>query len=553
MRRGPLVVGTERRVWCYMDHPRAKEAVRALAIFADLIKSPLQVREYRITELSLWHACALGWGSREVLDTLRDLAMGPIPYPVQEWIVLTMNRWGGLVLEKSGRRYQLVARQPLSEGVRQALQQSGLLERGGRWMVPARQRGEIKRQLLSLGYPVLDMAGHAPGEPLDIDLKGTVILRPYQDEAVQAFFDEGCHGGSGVVVLPCGSGKTIVGLAVMARYRQQTLVLTSTTTAAYQWKREIEDKCEIAPDSIGVYAGDERVIKPVTISTYAMMTWKNPRGAMPHLRELARHPWGLVIYDEVHLVPAPIFRFSAGIQNCRRLGLTATLVREDGREADVFSLIGPKCFDLPWRTVEEEGWIARAECYELRVPLDPAAEEAYRQAESRQRWRIAATNPRKLEVAAELVARHRGTPVLVIGHYLDQLRELAHRLGAPDITGDTPERVRRETYDAFRRGEIPVLCLSRVANTAVDLPDARVAVELSGNFGSRQEEAQRLGRLLRPKKDGGEARLYMLVTEGTEEVETAVRRQQFLAEQGYEYRIFAVRAGVEHAFDGVSQ
>ncbi|MDI3256260.1 MAG: helicase-associated domain-containing protein [Kyrpidia sp.] len=553
--RGPLWIGTERKIWCYMDHPKSAEAVRVLSVTAELMKTPPRVHEYRLTELSLWHACALGWEARDVLDALRGYSMGSMPFAVQEWIVQTMERWGGLILSRSGGRYVLAARRPVPPEVRRVIEACGLSGANGRWTVPARLRGEVKRRLLSTGYPVLDTAGYVPGEPLDVELRtsGSFALRPYQEQAVESFFDEARHGGSGVVVLPCGSGKTVVGLAAMARCRQHTLILTSTTTAAHQWRREILDKCEIDPDAVGVYAGGDKRVRPVTISTYTMMTWKNSRNAMPHLRALSRRPWGLIIYDEVHLVPAPVFRFSASVQNCRRLGLTATLVREDGREREVFSLIGPKCFDLPWRIVEEDGWIAKARCFELRVPLDPKVREAYRRGGSRERWRMAATNPRKLEVAQALIERYRGTPVLVIAHYLEQLRDLAERCGARAVTGETPEPARRAAYEAFRRGEIPVLFLSRVANTAVDLPDARVAIELSGNFGSRQEEAQRLGRILRPKRDGGEARLYLLVSEDTEEVESAARRRQFLAEQGYEYRIVPVAGGAEYAINGVPQ
>ncbi|MBX6396002.1 MAG: helicase-associated domain-containing protein [Alicyclobacillaceae bacterium] len=550
--RGPLWIGGERSIWCDVNHPQAGEALRILPFFSELVKTPPRVYEYRLTEMSLWHACALGWEAREVLDILRRLSAGPLAYEVQEWIVTTMGRWGGLVLSKQGRRCVLQARQPVPGQVRKEIQSVAQSAGDGRWWVPPRLRGEIKRRLLAHGYPVLDVAGYTAGLPLPVRLRvpESFQLRPYQKEAVEAYFDDGRHGGSGVIVLPCGSGKTVIGLAVLARWQQHTLVLTSTTTAAHQWKREILDKCDIDPALVGLYTASDKQIKPVTITTYTMMTWKDRRGTMPHLKAVSRHPWGLIIYDEVHLIPAPVFRFSASVQSCRRLGLTATLVREDGQEEEVFSLIGPKCFDLPWKVVEEKGWIARARCFELRVSMDPQAKEAYRRARPQERWRLAAVNPKKLDVAEQLIARHRGMPIMVIGHYLEQIRALARRLNAPMVTGETKESVRWALYDAFRRGEIPVLLLSRVANTAVDLPDARVAIELSGNFGSRQEEAQRLGRILRPKTDGGEVRFYMLVSEDTEEVETARHRQQFLAEQGYEYRILSA-GGAEHAIDRV--
>ncbi|MDI3327330.1 MAG: helicase-associated domain-containing protein [Alicyclobacillaceae bacterium] len=550
---GVLWVGADGTIWCDAGHPLFREAVLELHAFAELVRTPPKVHEYRVTEMSLWHACSLGRTARDVLGTLRRFSRQPVPYEVQLRVVETMGRWGGLVLLRRGRRLLLEAKTEVPPEVKQELERMARPLDGKRWRVSPGRRGELKQRLLVLGYPVLDRAGCADGKPLGIRLlageHGAWDLRPYQKEAVEAFFAERSHGG-GVVVLPCGAGKTVVGLAIMARCAQHTLILTPNNTSAHQWRREILDKCDIDPEDVGLFTAEQKDLRPVTVTTYSMLTKKDRRGRMPHLLALSRRPWGLVIYDEVHLVPAPVFRLSASLQNCRRLGLTATLVREDGLEGDVFSLIGPKCFDLPWKAVEQGGWIAPARCFELRVPLDPKWRAQYEKAPPRQRWRLAATNPNKREVVRRLLEKHRNDPVLIIGHYREQIRELEKELGVLAVTGETPEPARERAYAAFRSGERRVLLLSRVANTAVDLPDARVAVELSGSFGSRQEEAQRLGRVLRPKADGREARFYALVSEDTEEVDFARRRQQFLVEQGYEYRVLAMGRG-EGEIDGL--
>ncbi|NLE71716.1 MAG: DEAD/DEAH box helicase family protein, partial [Actinomycetales bacterium] len=395
------------------------------------------------------------------------------------------------------------------------------------------ERGRLKQALLKLGWPAEDLAGYVDGEAHPIDLDTTDWhLRPYQEQAVESFW----HGGSGVVVLPCGAGKTLVGAGAMARSRTTTLVLVTNTVAARQWRDELLRRTTLTEDEIGEYSGARKEVRPVTIATYQVLTTRR-KGVYPHLELLDARDWGLIVYDEVHLLPAPVFRMTADLQARRRLGLTATLVREDGREDDVFSLIGPKRFDAPWKDIEAQGWIAPAECVEVRLTLPDADRLAYATAEPDERYRLAATAPGKNRVVERLVARHAGEQVLVIGQYLDQLAELAEHLDAPLITGATTVRERQRLFGAFRAGEIERLVVSKVANFSVDLPEAAVAIQVSGTFGSRQEEAQRLGRIMRPKADGRTAHFYAIVTRDTVDQDFAAHRQRFLAEQGYAYRI----------------
>ena len=420
-------------------------------------------------------------------------------------------------------------------------------------------RGQLKLALAKLGYPARDLAGYHEGEDLAVELRtalgdgGEFGLRDYQRDAVEAFYAGGAaHGGSGVVVLPCGAGKTIVGMGALVAVGKETLILTTNVTALRQWRRELLEKTTLTEEQVGEYSGEVKEIRQITLSTYQMLTYRKSKvDDFEHFKLFSEHQWGLIIYDEVHLLPAPVFRFTAEIQATRRLGLTATLIREDGKETEVFSLIGPRKYDVPWRSLEGGGWIADAECVEVRVELDPGRKEDYQLAGRRGKFRISSENPAKLEVIENLVRRHRQDHILVLGQYLDQLEEVAARLGAPLITGKTPQQTRDELYEGFRNGEILTLVVSKVGNFAVDLPDANVAIQISGTFGSRQEEAQRLGRILRPKQDAGRAVFYSLVTRGSgiaassREQEFAEKRQLFLTEQGYSYRIMEAEELVE--------
>jgi DNA excision repair protein ERCC-3 len=395
------------------------------------------------------------------------------------------------------------------------------------------ERGNLKQALVKLGWPAEDLAGYVDGEAHPIALvEDGWKLRPYQREAAEGFW----HGGSGVVVLPCGAGKTLVGAAAMARAGATTLVLVTNTVAARQWRDELVRRTSLTEDEIGEYSGAKKEIRPVTVATYQVMTTRR-KGVYTHLELLDAHDWGLIVYDEVHLLPAPIFRMTADLQARRRLGLTATLIREDGREDDVFTLIGPKRYDAPWREIENQGWIAPADCVEVRVTLSDGERLAYATAEPDDRYRLCSTTDTKTRVVEQLVARHAGDQTLVIGQYIDQLDELAERLDAPVVKGGTTVRERQRLYEAFRAGEVPTLVVSKVANFSIDLPEASVAIQVSGTFGSRQEEAQRLGRILRPKSDGRTARFYSVVARDTVDQDFAQHRQRFLAEQGYAYRI----------------
>jgi len=546
---GPLILQSDRTVLLEVAHPEFAAARDRLARFAELVKCPDYVHTYRITQISIWNAAALGVGLCEILGYMEEASRYPVPAAVASEIRTWYQRYGLLVLEREGPALLLRAREPGLLGRLRHLKEVApwiLEERGETLLVEDAGRGLVKQGLARAGFPVEDLAGYAEGAPLAIALRPRTLggapfaLRPYQAEAAHVFHAGGtARGGSGVVALPCGSGKTVVALAVMSLTGTHTLVLTTNTVAARQWRRELLDKTTLAPDQVGAYTGEEKLVRPVTITTYQMMTHRRNRdSAFAHMDLFSRQELGLVIYDEVHLLPAQVFRVTASIQARRRLGLTATLVREDGREEDVFSLIGPRRYDVPWKVLERQGWIAGARCVEVRVPLPAEQEIRHRAAEGdRARYRLAAENPAKDAVAAARLARHRKDRVLILGQDLDQLRRRARRLGLPLIIGATPNAERESLYDAFRKGELGALVVSRVGNFAVDLPEANVAVQVSGTFGSRQEEAQRLGRVLRPKEEGGGALFYTLVTEGTREEHFAARRQLFLAEQGYEYEI----------------
>ncbi len=535
---GPLVVQSDRTLLLEIDHPSADACRIAIAPFAELERAPEHIHTYRLTPLGLWNARAAGHDAEQVVDTLITYSRYPVPTSLLVDVADTMDRYGRLRIEKHPTHGLVLVstdRAVLTEVLRSAKVKGlvGAKIDDDSVIIHPSERGHLKQVLLKLGWPAEDLAGYVDGEAhaIALDQDGWE-LRPYQGQAADSFW----HGGSGVVVLPCGAGKTIVGAAAMARASATTLILVTNTVSARQWRDELIKRTSLTAEEIGEYSGSKKEIRPVTIATYQVITTKRG-GVHPHLELFDARDWGLIIYDEVHLLPAPVFRMTADLQARRRLGLTATLVREDGREGDVFSLIGPKRFDAPWKDIESQGYIAPADCIEVRVTLTDAERMTYAVAEPDVKYRLAATADTKTDVVVELVAKHRGTPTLVIGQYVDQLDELAARLDAPVITGATTVRQREKLYDAFRTGEIDLLVVSKVANFSIDLPSAQVAIQVSGAFGSRQEEAQRLGRLLRPKADGVMARFYAVVSRDTVDADFAAHRQRFLAEQGYGYRI----------------
>ena len=538
MTDGPLIVQSDKTLLLEVDHPAAGEARRAIAPFAELERAPEHIHTYRVTPLALWNARAAGHDAEQVVDILLTYSRYAVPHALLVDIAETMDRYGRLTIAKHPTHglVLITTDRPVLEEVLRSKKVAPLV--GARIdddtvLVHPSERGHLKQVLLTLGWPAEDLAGYVDGEHHPIELtEDSWTLRPYQRDAADGFW----AGGSGVVVLPCGAGKTIVGAAAMARAQATTLILVTNTVSARQWKAELLARTNLTEDEIGEYSGARKEIRPVTIATYQVMTTKR-KGVFPHLEVFDTRDWGLIIYDEVHLLPAPIFRFTADIQSRRRLGLTATLIREDGREGDVFTLIGPKRYDAPWKEVEAQGWIAPAECVEVRVTLPDSERLVYATAEPDDRYRLAATTEQKTHLVEQLIERHADERVLVIGQYLDQLAEIAEHVGAPTITGETGVKERERLFEAFRRGEERVLVVSKVANFSVDLPEASVAIQVSGSFGSRQEEAQRLGRLLRPKSDGRRARFYTVVSRDTVDADFAQNRQRFLAEQGYAYRI----------------
>jgi DNA excision repair protein ERCC-3 len=549
-----LVVQSDLTVLLEVHAPRSGEARAALAPFAELVKSPEHVHTYRLTPLSIWNARASGLTGERMVRALREHSRYPVPDSVEAELQELARRYGRITLSREGGDLRLEAGdRPLAELLARDKRVGPYLSRRldeTRFLVHAGHRGAIKQALVAAGHPAEDLAGYADGEPLAIAFReacsmgGPFAVRDYQRAAAEAFYQAGSErGGSGVIALPCGSGKTIVGLAAMAAVGQSTLVLTTSLTSVRQWRREIADKTTLSADQVAEYTGEKKDVGPVTLTTYQVMTWRPGREEdFPHLQVFQARRWGLIIYDEVHLLPAPVFRVTAEIQARRRLGLTATLVREDGREEDVFALIGPKRYDVPWRDLERQGWIAEAGCTEIRLPLPADVRMEYARAEKRGRFRIAAENPAKADAARDLLARHADGRVLIIGEYLDQLQGLSRDLGIPLITGKTPQIERDRLYGDFRQGVVKRLVLSKVGNFALDLPDADVLLQVSGMFGSRQEEAQRLGRILRPKGDGRSARFYTLVSRDTCEEDFAHHRQLFLTEQGYSYRLELVES-----------
>jgi len=538
MSDGPLIVQSDKTLLLDIDHILSDECRRAIAAFAELEKSPEHIHTYRLTPLGLWNARASGHDAEQVIDILIKYSRYAVSHSLLVDIAETMSRYGRLRLEAHPvHGLILVSNDPavLKEVTRgkKVAPMLGLQLDEETIVVHPGQRGFLKQALLKLGWPAEDFAGYVDGEHHEISLKQDGWkIRKYQELAAEGFW----HGGSGVVVLPCGAGKTIVGAAAMAHAKATTLILVTNTVAARQWREELLKRTDLNEDDIGEYSGAKKEIRPVTIATYQVMTTKKG-GVYAHLDLFDAIDWGLIIYDEVHLLPAPIFRFTADIQSRRRLGLTATLVREDGMEGEVFSLIGPKRFDVPWKEIEAQGYIAPADCVEVRITLTDEERLNYATAEQEDRYRFCSTSQTKKAVAIALAKQHINDQVLVIGQYIDQLDQLSEALGVPIIKGDTPIKERERLYALFRSGEVKCLVVSKVANFSIDLPEATIAIQVSGTFGSRQEEAQRLGRILRPKADGRGARFYSLVARDTIDQDFAQNRQRFLAEQGYAYRI----------------
>jgi len=547
----PLIVQGDSTLLLDVHDPAADNARGDIAPFAELEKSPEHMHTYRISPLSLWNAASAGVGAEQIIETLHAYSRYPVPEHVAENIRATVSRFGMLrlvetedpntlllIAEDEALHQELISHKSIAK-----LLTPADLETGAGYLVELYDRGTIKQELVKIGYPVKDEAPLAEGEHLDIALRdeaGTgrsFHVRDYQREAAHAFLGNGGPGtGFGTVVMPCGAGKTVVGMSVMQLLQTNTLILTTNVAAVHQWIEELGDKTHVPREMIGEYTGDRKEIKPITIATYQILVWRPDRESdFPHFQLFRERKWGLVIYDEVHLLPAPIFRVTAEIQTVRRLGLTATLIREDGRETDVFSLVGPKRYDVPWKELETKGWIAEANCFEIRVDLPEKLKISYATADKRRKFRIASENPLKTDIVKQLIDNHREDSIMVIGQYLDQLKELARELDAPLITGSTPNAKRDEIYHDFRNGKTRVIVVSKVANFAIDLPDASVAIQVSGTFGSRQEEAQRLGRILRPKQRN--SFFYSLVTRYTTEESFAANRQKFLTEQGYKYRI----------------
>ncbi len=538
MTDGPLIVQSDKTLLLEVDHDQAGACRRAIAPFAELERSPEHVHTYRLTPLGLWNARAAGHDAEQVVDTLLTFSRYAVPHALLVDVAETMARYGRLRLETDpvhGLVLHTTDRPVLEEVLRSKRLRPLLGDRidADTVAVHPSERGNVKQALVKLGWPAEDLAGYVDGEAHPISLaENGWALRNYQKEAADGFW----HGGSGVVVLPCGAGKTLVGAAAMARASATTLILVTSTVAARQWRDELIRRTSLTEEEIGEYSGAKKEVRPVTIATYQVMATRR-KGVYAHLELLDARDWGLIVYDEVHLLPAPIFRMTADLQARRRLGLTATLVREDGREDDVFTLIGPKRYDAPWKEIENQGWIAPAECVEVRVTLSQDERLAYAVAEPDERYRLCSTTDTKTRVVERLVAQHAADQTLVIGQYIDQLDDLGERLGAPVVKGETTVRERQRLFEAFRTGQLSMLVVSKVANFSIDLPEASVAIQVSGTFGSRQEEAQRLGRILRPKSDGRTARFYSVVARDTLDQDYAQHRQRFLSEQGYAYRI----------------
>jgi DNA excision repair protein ERCC-3 len=547
--QNPLIVQSNSTILLEVNNPLFVDARNAIGQFAHLDKSPEYIHSYSITPLSLWNAASLGMKPTDVVSRLTQYSKYPLPHNVVDDINELMGRFGKITIESLNGT--LVLRSPDSSLLHHLIQHPKIKSMITQVIDPttvsfsAEFRGLIKQSLIGIGFPAHDLAGYVDGDPYSIPLRsslksgGDFTIREYQKLAADNFIGNAeSPGGSGVVVLPCGAGKTIVGIYAMTLLQRRTLILVTNVTAAHQWRREILDKTDLRNDEIGEYSGEIKEIKPVTLATYQILTYRKKKtDPFIHYEIFNKENWGLIVYDEVHLLPAPVFKFTAELQARRRLGLTATLIREDGHEQDVFTLIGPKKFDVPWKDLERQGWIATARCVEIRVDLPQSEKMRYLTLSPKLQIRLAYENPRKVNVVKELIEKHKGDQILIIGQYISQLEHFASECNAPLITGATPNKRRDELYNAFRTGEIKLLILSKVGNFAIDLPDANVAIQISGSYGSRQEEAQRLGRILRPKKSNDQAVFYSVVTRETKELDFAMNRQLFLTEQGYSYEI----------------
>ena len=559
--QNPLIIQGDKTVLLEVDNAQYAAARDVLARFAELEKSPEYVHSYRISPLSLWNAAAAGLSAEAILAGLEQYAKYPVPGNVRVDIADSISRYGRVKLMKRNGDLLLTSTDTLlmmELSRRKELKPYILAQPDpATLLVNAAMRGHIKHALVQIGYPAEDLAGYITGEALTITLRTLANsgkpfhLRDYQHTAADVFYAGGAdHGGSGVIVLPCGAGKTMVGMAAMSTIQSSTLILTPNSISVQQWIAELLDKTTLTADLVGEYTGQRKEIKPVTVATYQTITYRKrgtkknngdgltfSRDEYPHFELFDQRDWGLIVYDEVHLLPAPVFSITAELQARRRLGLTATLVREDRREEDVFSLIGPKKYDVPWKDLERQGWIAEADVTEVRIPIPDELRMDYVMADQRQKYHVAACSPAKLDIVAELLAKHPDDQILIIGMYLEQLAEVQRRFGFPLLTGETPVRERHKLYERFRAGTLRQLIISKVGNFAIDLPDASVMIQISGTFGSRQEEAQRLGRILRPKGNGQLAHFYTLVTRDTQDQEFGANRQLFLTEQGYQYTI----------------
>ena len=545
----PLIVQSDHTVLVEVDSPHYEAARNELVRFAELVKSPEHIHTYRITPLSIWNARAAGISAADISKGLQKFSKYQVPEHVLVEINDFASRFGRLRILVDSRGLILCAdTEPLAEEIAHSKTAAGLLSArlsGTVFRIHPLNRGKIKQALIKIGYPAKDLAGYTRGAPVRFEVRDTTQagdkfrFRPYQQQAADTFYAGGSErGGAGVIVLPCGAGKTIVGISCMQKLQTSTLILTTSVTAIRQWKAELLDKTDLTAEEIGEYSGADKTIRPITIATYQIMTYRpDKEGEFPHLNLFDDHNWGLIIYDEVHMLPAPVFQVTAGLQARRRLGLTATLVREDGKEDDVFALIGPKKVDVPWKDMEDQGWIAKAKCCEIRLPLPGDLQMTYAVSDKRKKFRISSENPAKLRLVRKILRLHKDKQILLIGMYIDQLKSIAVDLNIPLITGTTSQRRRDELYGHFKDGRITILAVSKVANFALDLPDAAVAIQISGTFGSRQEEAQRLGRILRPKAGENQAHFYSLVSQDTVEQDFALKRQLFLCEQGYAYRI----------------
>ena len=545
----PLIVQSDHTVLVEVDSPRYDVARNELVRFAELVKSPEHIHTYRITPLSIWNARAAGIPVGEISASLCRFSKYPVPEHVLVEIDDFASRFGRLRILPDSRGLVLAAdTEPLAEEIAHNKSARGLLSdrlSATEFLVRSADRGKIKQVLIKIGYPAEDLAGYVQGERVGFSVRDVTRagenfrFRRYQRQAADTFYAGGSErGGAGVIVLPCGAGKTIVAISCMAQLQTSTLILTTSVTAIRQWKAELVDKTDLGADDIGEYSGATKEIRQITIATYQIMTYRPDRnGEFPHLELFDNRNWGLIVYDEVHMLPAPVFQVTASLQARRRLGLTATLVREDGKEEDVFALIGPKKVDVPWKEMEDQGWIAKARCCEIRIPLPEDLKMPYAVSDKRKKFRISSENPAKQQIVRKILVLHKDKQVLLIGMYIDQLKGIASDLDIPLITGSTTQAKRDDLFRKFKAGKINILAVSKVANFAVDLPDASVAIQISGTFGSRQEEAQRLGRILRPKPGENQAHFYSLVTHDSVEQDFALKRQLFLCEQGYQYSI----------------